>query len=94
MASPLCQTRRNTAGQRATCAVRMARLNARCDEILDTIGRCEKINHATRDPMLWVATVRVVPIVDMLLGADWLGARRAWLLFATKQVFVVAGQNG
>jgi predicted aspartyl protease len=49
---------------------------------------------STRDPMLWVATVRVVPIVDMLLGADWLGTRRVWLSFATKQVFVVAGQNG
>jgi predicted aspartyl protease len=48
----------------------------------------------TRNPMLWVATVRVVPIVDMLLGADWLGARRVWLSFATKQVFVVTGQNG
>jgi hypothetical protein len=44
-----------------------------------------------RDPMLWVATVHVVPIVDMLLGADWLGARRVWLSFATKQVLVPAG---
>jgi hypothetical protein len=32
--------------------------------------------------------VRVVPIVDMLLGADWLQMRRVWLSFATKQVFV------
>jgi hypothetical protein len=45
----------------------------------------------TPDPMLWVATVHVVPIVDMLLGADWLGARRVWLSFATKQVLVPAG---
>jgi hypothetical protein len=41
-----------------------------------------------RDPALWVASVRVVPIVDMLLGADWLQMRRVWLSFATKQVFV------
>ena len=43
---------------------------------------------ATRDPTLWVAPVRVVPVVDMLLGADWLGSRRVWLSFATKQMFV------
>jgi hypothetical protein len=30
----------------------------------------------------------------MLLGADWLSARRVWLSFTTKQVFVVASQNG
>jgi hypothetical protein len=41
-----------------------------------------------RDPTLWVASVRVVPIVDMLLGADWLGSRRVWLSFATKQMFI------
>jgi hypothetical protein len=34
--------------------------------------------------------VRVVPIVDMLLGADWLVSRRVWLSFATKQMFVAA----
>jgi len=42
----------------------------------------------TRDPALWVAEVRVVPIVDLLLGADWLGTRRVWLSFATRQMFV------
>ena len=41
-----------------------------------------------RDPTLWIAPVRVVPIVDLLLGADWLGSRRVWLSFATRQVFV------
>jgi hypothetical protein len=46
----------------------------------------------TRDPMLWVASAHVVPIVDMLLGADWLQARRVWLSFATKQMFVAARQ--
>jgi hypothetical protein len=42
----------------------------------------------TRDPTLWVAPVHVVPVVDMLLGADWLGARHVWLSFATRQMFV------
>ncbi len=42
----------------------------------------------TRDPALWVAPVRLAPIVDMLLGADWLRSRRVWLSFATKQIFV------
>ena len=42
----------------------------------------------TRDPALWVAPVHVVPIVDMLLGADWLAARHVWLSFATRQMFV------
>jgi hypothetical protein len=45
---------------------------------------------ATREPVLWVASVRVVPIVDLLLGADWLAPRRVWLSFATRQVFVAA----
>jgi hypothetical protein len=45
---------------------------------------------AMRDAALWVAPVRVVPIVDMLLGADWLRTRRVWLSFATRQVFVAA----
>lgn len=42
----------------------------------------------TPQPMLWVASAHVVPVVDMLLGADWLRARRVWLSFATKQMFV------
>jgi len=42
----------------------------------------------TRDPALWVASVHVVPIVDLLLGADWLRSRHVWLSFATKQMFV------
>jgi hypothetical protein len=46
----------------------------------------------SRDPVLWVASVRVVPIVDLLLGADWLAQRRVWLSFATRQVFVATGQ--
>ena len=40
------------------------------------------------DPVLWVAPVRVAPIVDALLGADWLAMqRRVWISFATSQVF-------
>jgi len=40
------------------------------------------------DPALWVAPIRLRPIVDMLLGADWLAGRRVWISFATTQVFV------
>ena len=47
---------------------------------------------ATRDPHIWVASVRVVPIVDMLLGVDWLQSRRVWLSYATRQVFVAVRQ--
>jgi hypothetical protein len=39
-------------------------------------------------PLLWVAPVRLTPIVDLLLGADWLAGRRVWISFATRQVFV------
>ncbi|HVC58793.1 MAG TPA: retroviral-like aspartic protease family protein [Acetobacteraceae bacterium] len=43
-----------------------------------------------RNPVLWVAPVRVVPIVDALLGADWLAMqRRVWISFAASQVFFV-----
>lgn len=41
-----------------------------------------------RDPELWVAPIRVVPIVDMLLGEDWMAGRKLWISFATSQVFV------
>lgn len=44
-----------------------------------------------RDPLLWAAPVRVVPFVDMLLGADWLSQHRVWISFATSQVFVATG---
>lgn len=44
-----------------------------------------------RDPLLWAAPVRVVPFVDMLLGADWLGRHRVWISFTTSQVFVATG---
>jgi hypothetical protein len=47
-----------------------------------------------RGPPIWVASVHVVPIVDMLLGADWLGTHHVWLSFATKQIFVAVRQKG
>lgn len=34
------------------------------------------------------SALRVYPIVDMLLGADWFTAHRVWLSYATRQVFV------
>ncbi len=46
----------------------------------------------TRDPRLWVASAHVVPIVDMLLGLDWLRSRRVWLSYATRQFFVAVRQ--
>ena len=39
-------------------------------------------------PGIWVAPIRLTPIVDMLLGADWLAARRVWISYATQQLFV------
>jgi hypothetical protein len=39
-------------------------------------------------PSIWVEPVRLTPIADMLLGADWLDARRVWISYATKQLFV------
>jgi hypothetical protein len=39
-------------------------------------------------PELWVAPIRFAPIVDMLLGADWLAGKRVWISYATTQVFV------
>jgi hypothetical protein len=45
-----------------------------------------------RDPVLWVARVRVTPFVDALLGADWLAMHRlVWISFATSQVFFTTG---
>jgi len=39
-------------------------------------------------PEIWVAPVRFTPIVDMLLGEDWLAGKRVWISYATRQVFV------
>jgi hypothetical protein len=48
----------------------------------------------TPSPQLWVSAIRVVPIVDMLLGADWLRTRHVWLSFATRQIFVAIPEKG
>ncbi len=42
----------------------------------------------TEAPSLWVAPIRVTPIVDMLLGADWLAGRLLWISFTNRQVYV------
>jgi hypothetical protein len=39
-------------------------------------------------PALWAEPIRITPIADMLLGADWLAQRRIWISFATKQLFL------
>ena len=39
-------------------------------------------------PALWVGGLHLMPIADMLLGADWLMRRRVWISFVSKQVFV------
>jgi hypothetical protein len=44
---------------------------------------------ATSDPAIWAAPgVHLTPIVDMLLGSDWLSQRRVWISYATRQLFV------
>jgi hypothetical protein len=40
------------------------------------------------NPQIWVAAIRLSPIVDMLLGADWLAGRRVWISYASRQLFV------
>ena len=39
-------------------------------------------------PVIWVAPIRLMPITDMLLGADWVAGRRVWISYATRQLFV------
>ena len=43
---------------------------------------------STLDPALLVAPVHVVPIVDLVLGDDWVQSHRVWLSYSTLQVFV------
>jgi hypothetical protein len=45
-------------------------------------------NQTIQAPSLWVEPIRLSPIVDMLLGADWLAKRRIWISFSTKQLFL------
>lgn len=46
------------------------------------------------NPDVWVAPVHLTPIVDMLLGMDWLIGRRIWISYATKQIFVQQAASG
>jgi hypothetical protein len=39
-------------------------------------------------PVIWVAAIRLMPITDLLLGADWVAGRRIWISYATRQLFV------
>lgn len=48
-----------------------------------------RVGEETSHDVAVLATgLRVVPIVGMLLGADWFATRRVWLSYATRQVFV------
>jgi hypothetical protein len=40
------------------------------------------------DPAIWSAPVHLLPIIDLILGGDWLRERRVWFSYATTQVFV------
>ena len=42
----------------------------------------------TQQPEIWVAPAHLIPIVDMLLGMDWLLTRHVWISYATDQVFI------
>jgi len=42
----------------------------------------------TPEPTMLVAPVRVVPIVDLVLGDDWLQSHPVWLSYSTLLVFV------
>lgn len=42
----------------------------------------------TQKPLIWTEPIRLTPIVDMLLGADWLSGRHVWISFNTRQLFV------
>jgi hypothetical protein len=40
------------------------------------------------EPVILSAEIDAVPIVDMILGADWLAYRHVWISYATKQLFL------
>jgi Aspartyl protease len=51
--------------------------------------RTLRIGHQAIDaPAIWVADVQMWPIIDMLLGLDWLSGQRTWISYATQQIFV------
>ncbi len=39
-------------------------------------------------PEFWVAPIRMTPIVDMLLGADWLADQVVWISFYARTVYL------
>jgi predicted aspartyl protease len=41
-------------------------------------------------PTMLIAPIHLIPIADMLLGANWILSRRVWISYATRQVFVAA----
>ncbi len=41
-----------------------------------------------QQPEIWVAPAHLTPIVDMLLGMDWLVTQHVWVSYASGQVFV------
>jgi len=45
-------------------------------------------NDVIESPSIWVEPIRLTPIVDMLLGVDWLAGRHVWISFATRQLCV------
>jgi predicted aspartyl protease len=45
-------------------------------------------DEAAASPVLLVAPIQLNPTSDMLLGADWLLGRRAWISYTTNQLFV------
>jgi hypothetical protein len=51
-------------------------------------GRLEVGDQVINSPLLWVEPIRLLPIADMLLGADFVAGRRVWISFATRQLFV------
>ena len=53
-----------------------------------TFGSLKVAGLTVAAPQVWVALIRLTPIVDMLLGEDWLEGRRIWISYATQQVFV------
>ena len=79
-------TRESLAGDQASAARGVGRQSPEMHR--HRFGILQIGSETESNPMLWVAPVRLTPIVDALLGADWLMAqRRVWLSFATSQVF-------
>ena len=46
------------------------------------------------DMRVVAAEVRLQPMLDLLLGLDWLGRHKVWLSYATGQVFVAPAGHG